>query len=71
MNHRSLAVSLGMHIWTDIPELSLIEALQKWLNLHFGLEQSCTNKFCKKWQLRFIMQHTWQTAVDIKYTHMY
>ena len=28
-----------MHIWMDIPELSLIEALQKWLNLHFRLEQ--------------------------------
>jgi hypothetical protein len=32
--------------------------LQKWLNLHFGPEQSCTNKFRKKRQLRFIMQHT-------------
>jgi hypothetical protein len=47
-----------MHIWTDLPELSLIEALQKWLNLHFWPEQSYTNKFGKKWQLRLIMQHT-------------
>jgi hypothetical protein len=46
-NHKSPVSSLEMHIWTDIPELSLIVALQKWLNLHFGLEQSCTNKFCK------------------------
>ena len=47
-----------MHIWMAIPELLLIQALQKWLNLHFGPEQSCTNKFRKKQQLQFIMQHT-------------
>ena len=37
-----------MHIWMVIPKLLLMQTLQKWLNLHFGPEQSCTNKFCKK-----------------------
>ena len=32
--------------------------LAKWLNFHFGPEQSYTNRLHKKRQLRFIMQYT-------------
>jgi hypothetical protein len=32
--------------------------LAKWLNFHFGPEQSYTNRLHRKRQLRFIMQHT-------------
>ena len=37
---------------------ALKSLLEKWLNFHLGPEQSHTNKIYKKWQLRFIMQHT-------------
>ena len=62
-----------MHIWIAIPELLLIQALQKWLNLHFGPEQSYTNKLHRKRQLRFIMQHTVTlfTVTSVIYFLMY
>jgi hypothetical protein len=34
------------------------ESLQKRPNFHFESKQSRANKFCRKWQLRFIMQRT-------------
>ena len=50
-------IKLG-YVFTVGSFSALKSLLEKWLNFHLGPEQSHTNKFCKKWQLRFIMQHT-------------